>query len=251
MKKLQRLASSTLAFLYPQRCLGCEDIIASEELFCQICEQAVRPLAAPLCRRCGAPFATGSDRICGRCLTQSPAFARARAWAYYENAAHTVQPLSAAIQRFKYGRNMSTGKLLAQLCATHFPLATFTYDLILPVPLHSDRLRWRGFNQSLLLAQAIGKSYQIKVDPFLLTRTKPTLPQTQLTESERKSNVRGAFCVITENRHNNQTGVKQKRVLVVDDIYTSGATVGECARVLYKSGASEVNVFTLARAVFR
>ncbi len=251
MKKLQQFASSVLAFLYPQRCLGCEDIIASEELFCQICEQAVCPLVAPLCERCGAPLATGPDRICGGCLTQPPAFARARAWAYYEGLAHTVQPLSAAIQRFKYGRNMSTGKLLAQLCAIHLPLATSAYDLILPVPLHPDRLRWRGFNQSLLLAQAIGKSYQARVDPFLLTRTKPTLPQTQLTESERKSNVRGAFCVITQNGHDNQNSVKRKRVLVVDDVYTSGATVEECARVLYKSGASEVDVFTLARAVFR
>ena len=143
---------------------------------------------------------------------------------------------------------MSTGKLLAHLCATHFPLATSHYDLILPVPLHLDRLRWRGFNQSLLLAQAIGKSYQISVAPFLLTRTRPTLPQTQLTESERKSNVRGAFCVSAKN---GQNSLKRKRVLVVDDVYTSGATVEECARVLYKSGAREVDVFTLARAVFR
>ena len=254
MKKLQRFASSVLAFLYPQRCLGCEAIIASEELFCQICEHAVYPLATPLCERCGAPFATGPDRICGRCFAQPPAFARARAWAYYESATHTVQPLSAAIQRFKYGRNMSTGKLLAQLGAAHFPFATSAYDLILPVPLHLHRLRWRGFNQSLLLAQAIGKSYQVRVDPFLLSRTKPTLPQTQLTESERKSNVRGAFCVMTQNRYNkqnSQNSVRRKRVLVVDDVYTSGATVEECARVLYKSGASEVDVFTLARAVFR
>ena len=156
MKKLQPFASSILAFLYPQRCLGCEDIIASEELFCQICKHAVCPLAAPFCERCGVPFATGPDRTCGRCLTQPRAFARARSWAYYKNAAPTVQPLSAAIQRFKYGRNMSTGKLLAQLAATHFerghlPLARSAYDLILPVPLHPDRLRWRGFNQSLLI----------------------------------------------------------------------------------------------------
>lgn len=257
MDKLQRFASSVLVFLYPQRCLGCEDIIAAEELFCQICEQAISPLVAPLCERCGVPFATGPDRICGRCLAHPPAFARARAWAYYESAAHTVQPLSAAIQRFKYRRNMSTGKFLAQLCATHFgatyaPLAPSAYDLILPVPLHPDRLRWRGFNQSLLLAQAIGKRYQIKVDPLLLVRTRSTLPQTQMTESERKSNVRGAFCIITpKKRQNNHKSVKRKRVLVVDDVYTSGATVEECARVLYKSGASEVGVFTLARAVFR
>jgi ComF family protein len=111
------------------------------------------------------------------------------------------------------------------------------------VPLHPERLRWRGFNQSLILARAIGRAQKIEVDPFLLARTRPTVPQTQLNENERRANVRGAFAVVAPER------LQGKRVLLVDDVYTSGATVEECTKALYHSGAEEVDVFTLARAV--
>ncbi|MGH7960624.1 MAG: ComF family protein [Candidatus Binatia bacterium] len=138
---------------------------------------------------------------------------------------------------------MSTGKVLAILGAAHFPLQGQDYHLIVPVPLHVQRLRWRGFNQSLILSQAIGHAYGILVDPFVLRRIRSTLPQTQLSESERRVNVHGAFAVSPPER------LKEKRVLLVDDVYTSGATVEECARVLRRGGAEVVDVFTLARAV--
>ena len=236
----------TLPFLYPQRCLGCEAIIDSAESFCTLCQKAIEPIVSPLCKRCGLPFATGPLHVCSRCFRHEPAFRRARAWAHYERAGMSPQPLSAAIQRFKYQRNLGTGALLAQLAAEHFALAAeeCDYDCILPVPLHVNRLRWRGFNQSLLLAQAIGKRHEIAVDPFVLLRTKPTPPQTQLSERERRANVRGAFGVSDPER------LAGKRLLVVDDVYTSGATVEECARTLYQGGAQAVDVFTLARAVF-
>jgi ComF family protein len=117
------------------------------------------------------------------------------------------------------------------------------YDIIVPVPLHTERLRWRGFNQSLLLAQAIGRGQQIPVDPFLLERIRSTVPQTQLNERERQANVRGAFAVVAAER------LQGKHVLLVDDVYTSGATVQECAKTLRREGAAAVDVFTLARAV--
>ena len=135
--------------------------------------------------------------------------------------------------------------MLAELAAEHCGLAAGNYDCILPVPLHLDRLRWRGFNQSLLLARAIGKRYEIGVDPFMLHRIKPTSPQTQLKEHQRRANVRGAFVVSDSER------LLGKHLLLVDDVYTSGATVEECARTLYQGGARAVDVFTLTRAVFR
>jgi ComF family protein len=125
----------------------------------------------------------------------------------------------------------------------HFPLQGQAYDLIVPVPLHAERLRWRGFNQSLILSRAVGQARQIEVDPFLLERIRPTVPQTQLSESERRANVHGAFAVVAPER------LKGKRILLVDDVYTSGATVEECAKVLCRGGAAVVDVFTLARAV--
>ena len=115
--------------------------------------------------------------------------------------------------------------------------------MIVPVPLHPQRLRWRGFNQSLILSRAIGYAQQIEVDPFLLQRLRPTVPQTQLNESERRANVRGAFAVEAPE------WLDGKRVLLVDDVYTSGATVEECAKALRRGGAAVVDVFTLARAV--
>lgn len=181
--------------------------------------------------------------MCGVCLVTPPPFRRARAWAYYQTGEATPQPLSEAIQHFKYHRNLNVGKALATLAATHFPLTDERYDVIVPVPLHIDRLRWRGFNQSLFLSRTIGRTRKIRVDPFLLARTRPTAPQTRLKERERRENVKGAFTVISPER------LQGQRVLLVDDVYTSGATVQECARALYRDGAHVVDVFTLARAV--
>ena len=185
----------------------------------------------------------GPDHRCGQCLKEPPSFRRARAWAYYQRGKDAPQPVSEAIQHFKYHRDLSVGKTLAILAAVHYPFASESYDAIIPVPLHLERLRWRGFNQSLLLARAIGATHQIAVDPFLLERSRPTVPQTQLMGKERRTNVKGAFTVSATDH------VKGKRMLVVDDVYTSGATVHECAQTLRHAGAQVVDVFTLARAV--
>ena len=116
-------------------------------------------------------------------------------------------------------------------------------DLIIPVPLHPKRLRWRGFNQALLLARQLSRAYGIATDPFVLRRIKETPPQTQLNEEERRRNVRGAFALAPGR------SLKGKKVLLVDDVYTSGATVNECSRTLTTSGAEQVCVVTLARAM--
>ena len=174
-----------------------------------------------------------------------PHFARARAWACYPREETSEHPLRRVVQKFKYGRKVSLGRplgqLMAQGCAEF--LNECPVELILPVPLHPKRLRWRGFNQSVLLARQVSRAYGIPVDPFVVRRNKETPPQTQLTEEERRKNVRGVFSL------NPQKRIEGKRVLLVDDVYTSGATVNECSRVLKKGGAQEVYVVTLARAV--
>jgi ComF family protein len=116
-------------------------------------------------------------------------------------------------------------------------------DLIIPVPLHPRRLRWRGFNQSLLLAKQVSRKYDVPMDPFVLYRKRETAPQTQLAENERRKNVRGAFATDPEK------SLKGKSLLLIDDVYTSGATVNECSRVLLHDGAKDVYVLTLARTV--
>ena len=216
-----------------------------KESFCPTCLRSIRTIHSPLCACCGLPFhtPTGPDHLCYKCQTQPPTFHQARAWAFYQTSDSTPQPLSNAIQHFKYNRRLHAGKMLAKLGAVQNPFMEQTYDLIIPVPLHIKRLRWRGFNQSLLLAQAIGHDKQIPVDPFLLKRVRPTVPQIELNEKERKNNVRGAFAVSAPEH------LQGASVLLIDDVYTSGATVNECARVLRRNGAIVVDVFTLARAV--
>jgi ComF family protein len=148
-----------------------------------------------------------------------------------------------ALHLFKYTRVLSAGKALSLLAAAHFPLLPKDYDLILPVPLHLARLRWREFNQALVLARAVGKRYRLPVDPFSLERIRATDPQVRLKEKERQTNVHDAFAITRPEK------VKGKRILLVDDVYTTGATVNECARTLCTAGARYVDVFTLTRAV--
>ena len=185
----------------------------------------------------------GPDHLCGQCLKEPPPFRQARAWAYYQQGESDLQPLSTALQKFKYNRDLSVGKTLALLAAASCSSAHEQYDVIIPVPLHLARLRWRGFNQAILLSRAIGTAHGVAVDPLLLERAQPTVPQTQLSGKERRTNVKGAFTVPARDR------LRDKRVLLVDDVYTSGATVTECARTLTQAGAQAVDVFTLARAI--
>lgn len=242
---MQKLISVVVSLLYPQRCPGCQVFVPSDEHFCHGCLPFVQTITPPLCLKCGIPFPTGvgPNHECGVCLEFPPPFRQARAWAYYHYGDTPQQPVSEAIQQFKYHRNLSVGKLLAQLAAIHFPFTDETYDVIIPIPLHISRLRWRGFNQALLLSRTIGRTHRVPVDPFILERSRPTVPQTQLKESERRENVKNAFTVTTPER------IQDQCVLLVDDVYTSGATVAECSKALSRAGAHAVDVFTLARAV--
>ncbi len=169
----------------------------------------------------------------------------ARSWACYPHSPDASHPLRQVIHRFKYGRQASLGPQLGQLvaraCRPWFQPSDL--DLIIPVPLHPRRLRWRGFNQSVLLGREVGRAWGIPLDPFVLCRTTETVPQTTLPLKERQPNVRGAFSVAPRRT------VEKLRVLLVDDIYTTGATVNECTRVLRHSGARDVQVLTVARTV--
>jgi ComF family protein len=236
-------------WLYPPRCRACGSLIHGKdsEYFCPSCRPRIQPVCHPLCEICGRPFlgASGGDHCCGACLTRPPHFTRARAWACYPREELDQLPLRQVVQKFKYGRKVSLGKPLGRLMTAGCRefLETCDCDLIVPVPLHPKRLRWRGFNQSILLARQVSRAYGVPLDPFLLCRDKETPPQTQLSEEERRKNVRGAFSVP------NRKEIKGKRILLVDDVYTSGATVNECSRVLLQVGAERVYVLTLARAV--
>jgi ComF family protein len=236
-------------WLFPPRCRACGTWIqgADAAYFCSICRAGIQLVRHPLCSICGRPFpdASGDDHPCAACITRAPYFNRARAWACYPREELEGPPLRKVVQRFKYGRKISLGKPLGRLMALACEdfLRECRADLIVPVPLHPKRLRWRGFNQSVLLGRHVSRVYAIPMDPFVLVRCRETAPQTELTEQERRRNVRGAFAVSAER------APLDRRILLVDDVYTSGATVNECSRVLRRGGAAAVYVLTLARTV--
>ncbi|MBP7765840.1 MAG: ComF family protein [Deltaproteobacteria bacterium] len=240
---LRDFVSEISDVLFPPLCLACRRVVQSvpPAVFCANCLDRITFLTGSLCPVCGVlfPDSPAGDHVCGACLASPPFFDRARAAVVYEGI------ISDTIHRFKYGRDLSTGGALARFLA-ECPFDDLDWhrcDAVLPVPLHKKRLRERGFNQSLLLARALGRKYGIAVDFSLLKRRKFTLTQTGLTRQEREKNIKGAF----ETARPGQ--IADKNLILVDDVYTTGATVNECARILKHSGAADVAVVTLARVI--
>lgn len=222
----------------PARCMACDDLLWEQrDLLCPACAATLVAIGEDACPRCGRPR-PGLGRVanrlpCGPCRERPPAFHEATA-AYEFGGA-----LADAVRRFKYRPTPALATPLARLAAGRTaPVA----DLVVPVPLFRRRLRRRGFNQSLLLARAWGRLWDIGVCCDALRRTRDTAPQTlQPTAHARARNVDDAFRVRRPER------VAGKRVLLVDDVLTTGATAGACARALRAAGAAHVAVRTIAR----
>jgi ComF family protein len=223
---LNRVAASLL----PGSCLLCA-ADSGAGLLCPACAADLPRLPAALCPQCGD--ATTLGERCGACLKDPPAFARTLAVFRYEF------PVDRLIQALKYGHQLPLaawfGAGLGQL-----PDAA-DHDLVLPLPLHPSRLRARGFNQSLEIARPVARALGIAIDPALLSRTRATPPQADLPLKERAGNVRGAFACGGD--------LAGQRVLLVDDVMTTGATLREAARILKLHGAARVTVAVAARAL--
>jgi ComF family protein len=172
-------------------------------------------------------------------MQRQPHFQRARACALYRRG--VPSPLIDTLHRFKYERDVTLAPPLGAYLSAHCPLS-LDHDLIVPVPLDLERLRWRGFNQAAMLAEILGRRGSHPVAPRALQRRRVTPPQVGLGEEERRRNVAGAFAV------RDRAVVRHRRVLLVDDVMTTGATVNECAKVLRRAGAAQVDVVVLARA---
>jgi ComF family protein len=229
--------------IFPPQCLGCAEILYPQRghLFCPACEEKIRFITGDICPVCGTifPNSPAQSHLCGNCMENKTYYSCARAVVSYETI------ILNAIHQFKYGSNISVGALLASLMADFsFPDVDFSdHSLIIPVPLHIKRLRQRGFNQSLILAHALAKKWQIPVNFSLLRRQKFTLTQTGLNKAERKQNINGAFEI------SDKKIIAGKNIILVDDVYTTGATINECAKTLIKAGAQKVTVLTLARVL--
>ena len=230
-------------FFFPPQCPICGKALGKYPMDrpCPSCFSQMKVFSHPRCPRCGLGFYTpmGEDHLCSACLTEHWHFTKARSIGPYEGW------MVGVISHFKF-RGVSRlakplGTLLAEYRDPEFPFSEF--DLLLSVPLHPQRLRERGFNQSLLLARRIAQIHSLPIDATALQRTRHTQPQTELSGPERRKNIRQAFEV-------KKTGsIAGKRILLIDDVFTTGATVQECAKTLLKAGAKQVDVLTLARVL--
>lgn len=225
-----------LSLLYPPRCPACDRALRAprQPQLCRSCRAALTLLRdIDACPRCSEP---GSSRLCARCCSEAPPFARARACVVYRD-----DDLSShLLQRWKYGGDHVVGAAIAMLLAEHRRAHAECYDVVVPVPLHSSRLAHRGFNQSATLARALARRHEhIAVDA--LQRGVTTASQAALGRRARQENVRDAFAARANAR---LTG---RSVLLVDDVVTTGATVRACSTALLAAGASRVDVWTFAR----
>lgn len=244
MPSLASLARHLLHAVLPVDCASCRVPLGDDPVpfFCNFCWRTIRPLAGPACPRCGRPFPSASalrdspTHRCSDCRHRRPSYTRAWSLYAYEGT------LRDAICLYKYRGKVSLRDALVQLMLGHWP-ALEPVDVIIPVPLHPARLREREFNQVLLLADGLGRRVDAPIRPGLLVRSRETRPQAGLTRRQRRLGLRRCFTV-----HRPET-IAGKRVLLIDDVFTTGTTVNECAKALRKAGSGDVYVVTLARTL--
>lgn len=226
----------------PPCCPVCERplgaLAASSSGLCAACREEFRPLSSPCCPRCSLPYPTrgGTDHLCEPCQRHEPPFLWVAAAGVHEGG------LREAVHRFKFGGRLDLDRPLGQLIHQRVGgrLRAFAPEMVVAVPLHPRRLRERTYNQALLLARVLARELDAPVRARALARVRDTGSQQRLSRDERRRNLRQAFVA--------DALVAGRRILLVDDVVTTGATVAECARALLDAGAASVAVAALARA---
>jgi ComF family protein len=233
-------ARQILDYALPPRCPGCGAVTQEEHRFCITCWTSLRFLGEPCCERCGRPFEydAGEGAECGGCVADPPAFDRLRAAVAYGDVARKVA------LKLKYSGRPAAAETLAHFMQRH--LAGRLADAILvPVPLHRWRIWKRGYNQSALIASSLARRTGHRAELDLLRRTKATPVLRGLNRRERALAVRGAFALAPQAKQ----AVAGRSIVLVDDVYTSGATANACAKVLKRGGAARVEIICWARVL--
>ena len=201
----------------------------------------MRFIDRPFCERLGTPFEVdlGVALLSPAAIADPPVFRRARAVARYDETARRL------VHRLKYGDRVELARALGAMMARAGAELLIDADVIVPVPLHRSRLWWRRFNQAMALAGALSRTSGVRCDPFLLARVKRTRSQVGLTRTQRGDNLQGAFRVPADAKPH----LAGKRVLLVDDVVTTGATANACSRALLRAGAESVDLLSFARVV--
>jgi ComF family protein len=242
---LRRSARMALDAVLPPQCLLCAAAVEATGSLCAACWGKIVWLGPPHCACCGVPFefdpspSGGDQLLCGACLAAPPQYARARAVFRYDDTSRNL------ILAFKHADRLHGAPAFGRWLARAGGEMLAQADIVAPVPLHWTRLAWRRYNQAALLAQAAATAAGAVCVPDLLERIRRTPSQGDKGPAARRRNERRAFRLA--KRHAGRIG--GQRVVLVDDVLTTGATVSECARVLTDEGATAVDVLTLARVV--
>jgi ComF family protein len=239
LARVKAMGLRVLDILIPPRCLRCGGITDTAGALCATCWEGVTFLGAPLCACCGHPFELdpGPEALCGACVSKRPKYDRARSVFRYDEAS------KALVLRFKHADRLGGAATYARWMARAGAELLEGADLIVPVPLHRWRLLKRRYNQAALLSNALGRLTGVATLPDALVRIRHTPTQGRQGRISRRRNVRGAF------RLSDPFVVEGLRVVLVDDVLTTGATISECVRMLRAGGALSVDVLTLARVI--
>ena len=241
MPRMKKFLKNILNFLLPPRCVCCGKILESEDDLCPDCFRQVNFISEPYCRRCGMPFAdmTGAnaDMLCPNCVKNKKNFFRfKRSAVKYDDFSKKM------ILAFKFMDKTENVKIFAKwLKVAGNDIFAAGADILVPVPLHYSRLVKRRYNQSALLVLELSKLTGLTADLTSLVKFKSTKPQVHFSGQERVKNVKGVFKVKTPAK------IKGKRIILIDDVLTTGSTVRECSKVLLAAGAASVDVLTVAR----
>ncbi|MCK4307540.1 ComF family protein [candidate division WOR-3 bacterium] len=223
-------------FILPPHCSVCKNPLGDEEKsICDECWGSIQVVTPPFCERCGKP---SEESVCNECIEYPHEFTRARALGEYKDV------LSSLIRLFKYSHKLSIGRKLGGMLSTvlkNDEIMNYS-DALIAVPLYPVRERARGYNQSDIIAREVSNYTGIPKLNGILCRIRPTKSQTELSKEKRKLNVKDAFMVKADEQ------IKWKKLVLIDDVCTTGATLDECAKELYQAGANEVYALVVARA---
>lgn len=241
---LHQAGQALLDLVFPPRCLVCHK---PGILLCDACCRDFPPVPPPVCQLCGDP--TRAAGLCWRCRRTPPAIDGMRSVVLFEREARE------AVHLLKYGNRPALAEPLARLMADYWQAHPIPVDLVTAVPLHPARQRERGYNQADLLARAFGRMIGVPVGSAVLRRVRHTRPQVSLNAAQRRENMQSAFATIAPTQFSKRQGddslvVSGRRVLVIDDVRTTGSTLEACSLALKAAGASSVWGFTLARAPY-
>lgn len=235
---LRDMYETAITFLYPAECRVCKEFLGVTTIpyICDNCWQDIHFVESPWCDICGMPNING---LCEACAITPPRYGKLRSIAFYQTT------LQQAIHCFKFEKKKVLARHLIQLINAHIPsdCRIAEYDFILPVPIHKKRQQERGFNQATLLANGIAKTEGVPVLKDTLVRHRHTVAQSSLDREARQQNLVGAFTI------RNPDIIRGKRLLIFDDVFTTGATIREAVSELWTADPAEVDVLTLARTV--